>query len=219
MGSGYRNSFVRLEYCASLLCPCGRLLSPKAEGISCDANSPTANSPDPAARRKHPRCPDTMHDGGLRLFLSPPPPRVMQDPEDCTPIESINIRKMPTVGTRKPLYEMLNLFQTGSSHLAEVVDSDDCMTLVGIVTLEDVIEELIGEEIIDETDEKQKVVHCHGHPSVQRWRGRVRMVCHVDVCADVEFDGLCCAPMTGRSPDNGVSLILFSLRTALWARG
>eukprot|EP00670_Eutreptiella_braarudii_P013862 CAMPEP_0174333642 /NCGR_PEP_ID=MMETSP0810-20121108/19317_1 /TAXON_ID=73025 ORGANISM="Eutreptiella gymnastica-like, Strain CCMP1594" /NCGR_SAMPLE_ID=MMETSP0810 /ASSEMBLY_ACC=CAM_ASM_000659 /LENGTH=514 /DNA_ID=CAMNT_0015450885 /DNA_START=20 /DNA_END=1561 /DNA_ORIENTATION=+ len=81
---------------------------------------------------------------------------LLLDPEDCTPIESINIRKMPTVGTRKPLYEMLNLFQTGSSHLAEVVDSDDCMTLVGIVTLEDVIEELIGEEIIDETDEKQK---------------------------------------------------------------
>lgn len=42
-----------------------------------------------------------------------------------------------------PLYEMLNHFQTGKSHLAVVKDPDNGNVL-GIITLEDVIEELIN---------------------------------------------------------------------------
>ena len=63
------------------------------------------------------------------------------------------------------LYDCLNLFQSTKSHLFIVVShqfglSDNqakpldssCDLFIGIVTLEDVIEELIQEEIIDETD-------------------------------------------------------------------
>eukprot|EP01116_Phalansterium_solitarium_P004515 TRINITY_DN15542_c0_g1_i1.p1 TRINITY_DN15542_c0_g1~~TRINITY_DN15542_c0_g1_i1.p1 ORF type:complete len:510 (+),score=193.81 TRINITY_DN15542_c0_g1_i1:156-1685(+) len=49
------------------------------------------------------------------------------------------------------LYDALNHFQTGRSHLA-VVHSDGSNEVLGIVTLEDVIEELIQEEILDEED-------------------------------------------------------------------
>lgn len=48
------------------------------------------------------------------------------------------------------LFDMLNTFQEGKSHMALVEDEASCP--IGIITLEDVIEELIGEEIIDETD-------------------------------------------------------------------
>ncbi|XP_014664441.1 PREDICTED: putative DUF21 domain-containing protein At1g03270 isoform X3 [Priapulus caudatus] len=68
-------------------------------------------------------------------------------------------RKAPIVRDTTPLYDMLNEFQLGRSHLAIVEAApspSDGVTasskVVGIITLEDVIEELIQEEIIDEDD-------------------------------------------------------------------
>ncbi|XP_068636154.1 DUF21 domain-containing protein At2g14520-like [Aristolochia californica] len=42
-------------------------------------------------------------------------------PEDETPIRCATIRKIPRVPDSKPLYDMLNEFQTGHSHMAVVV--------------------------------------------------------------------------------------------------
>ena len=60
---------------------------------------------------------------------------------------SINI---PKVSLNDKLHNILDIFQTGYfSHLALVVNNDE---LLGIITLEDVIEQLIQEDIIDEND-------------------------------------------------------------------
>ena len=60
-------------------------------------------------------------------------------------MRDVKLRPIPFVPADKPLYDLLNLFQHGRSHLAMVVDAEDHLTLVGIITLEDVIEELIQE--------------------------------------------------------------------------
>lgn len=147
-------------------------------------------------------------------------------PEDETPIRDLTIRRIPRVHGNLPLYDMLNIFQKGHSHMAAVVDGENeeneinvkgidhqsgeneqfniclmnsCLCnskiksverdldknlqaqvrfqeqqeqyihdfsnedvkslpvlsegVIGIITLEDVMEELIQTEILDETDE------------------------------------------------------------------
>lgn len=66
-------------------------------------------------------------------------------------IARADIKELPLVDATTPLYTMLNIFQTGRSHMAGVLgpNSTSC---IGVITLEDIIEELIQEEIEDETD-------------------------------------------------------------------
>eukprot|EP01028_Stygiella_incarcerata_P005874 TRINITY_DN24286_c1_g1_i1.p1 TRINITY_DN24286_c1_g1~~TRINITY_DN24286_c1_g1_i1.p1 ORF type:complete len:560 (+),score=172.06 TRINITY_DN24286_c1_g1_i1:156-1835(+) len=67
-------------------------------------------------------------------------------------------RDLPRVFSDCKLIDLLNIFKSGSSHLAvvqEVVEGkqgDPYYAAIGVVTLEDVIEEIIQDEILDETD-------------------------------------------------------------------
>lgn len=87
------------------------------------------------------------------------------DPDDNTPLQSM-IEFYP-----HPLYfvfedvtldVMLNEFKQGKSHMAfvrriqDTGETDPVYQLIGVVTLEDVIEEVIQAEIIDETDAYSK---------------------------------------------------------------
>lgn len=63
-----------------------------------------------------------------------------------------DIKELPLVEDTTPLYTMLNIFQTGRSHLAAVLAPGSTNQAIGIITLEDIIEELIQEEIEDEMD-------------------------------------------------------------------
>mmetsp|Transcript_2089 Transcript_2089/g.7579 ORF Transcript_2089/g.7579 Transcript_2089/m.7579 type:complete len:516 (+) Transcript_2089:328-1875(+) len=82
------------------------------------------------------------------------------------PDENLSVRKvLPTFGRNfprvfadTPLSEMLTEFKNGQSHIAVVRriddtgDGDPTYENIGIITLEDVIEEILQDEIIDETD-------------------------------------------------------------------
>lgn len=63
-----------------------------------------------------------------------------------------DIKELPLVDASTPLYTMLNIFQTGRSHMAAVLSPGLTNRSIGIITLEDIIEELIQEEIEDEMD-------------------------------------------------------------------
>ncbi len=59
-------------------------------------------------------------------------------------------REIVTVGETYPITELFATFRTRQEHLAVVMD--DFGGLAGIVTMEDLIETLLGLEIVDETD-------------------------------------------------------------------
>jgi CBS domain containing-hemolysin-like protein len=63
------------------------------------------------------------------------------------------MRKHMVVPETKPLAQMLEEFQQGSAHMAMVVD--EFGTIVGLVTVEDVLEQIVG-EIADEYDLKSE---------------------------------------------------------------
>ena len=93
---------------------------------------------------------------------------ILIDPKDDTPVKELQLRRMPVVNEDTPLYQMLDMFQQGKSilffnilqfsfeiliflfkgHMAIIIDSSDCITSKGIITLEDVVEELIGVSLI-----------------------------------------------------------------------
>jgi len=74
------------------------------------------------------------------------------DPDEVRPISKLFIHRMPHVTADTPLYTILHIFQTAKIHMALVVNESDRLTPLGIITLEDLMEELIQEEIEDEKD-------------------------------------------------------------------
>ncbi|KAF0690591.1 Aste57867_18038 [Aphanomyces stellatus] len=92
---------------------------------------------------------------------------IVLDPSDARPIRELMLKKPIVVTPDFSCYAVLNEFQKGRSHMALItphveyvqrcwvagVDLDPAgVEFDGIVTIEDVVEELIQEEIQDETD-------------------------------------------------------------------
>ncbi|KAJ5619833.1 hypothetical protein N7510_003817 [Penicillium lagena] len=78
---------------------------------------------------------------------------ITYDPEDCRLVREFALATLPETRPETSCLDIVNFFQEGKSHMVLVSQypSED-RGVLGVVTLEDVIEELIGEEIIDESD-------------------------------------------------------------------
>ncbi|CAM9337911.1 unnamed protein product [Discosporangium mesarthrocarpum] len=109
-------------------------------------------------------------------------------PEDERFISSLVLRLPVVVSPRSSLLELMNTFQTGKSHLALVSHSpghtlealkngvrlEGAARPVGIITLEDIIEEIIQEEIMDETDRMSLFIEQRAKKTLLRYTRRRR---------------------------------------------
>ncbi|KAL6948964.1 hypothetical protein ACO0QE_001445 [Hanseniaspora vineae] len=78
---------------------------------------------------------------------------ISYDPEDCWKISDFPLATLPETGPTTSCLNILNYFQEGKSHMCIVSENPGfSQGAIGVLTLEDVIEELIGEEIVDESD-------------------------------------------------------------------
>lgn len=78
---------------------------------------------------------------------------ITYDPEDHITVRQFTINSLPEVPPNTSCLDILNFFQEGRSHMAMVTSEPGGFGLpIGVITLEDVIEELLGEEIVDESD-------------------------------------------------------------------
>jgi len=77
---------------------------------------------------------------------------IMLDPHAQSLVRDVKLYRVPLVPGDMPLYELLHQFQSGRSHMAIVLDPANHINPIGIITLEDLIEELLQAEILDEDD-------------------------------------------------------------------
>ncbi|THX61431.1 DUF21-domain-containing protein [Aureobasidium pullulans] len=78
---------------------------------------------------------------------------ITYDPEDCLRVRDFALATLPETKPETSCLDIVNFFQEGKSHMVLVSDfPGQDKGALGVLTLEDVIEELIGEEIIDESD-------------------------------------------------------------------
>ncbi|CAB1114432.1 unnamed protein product [Ectocarpus sp. CCAP 1310/34] len=111
---------------------------------------------------------------------------IVLSPDDERVISSLMLRVPVVVSPKKSLLELLNTFQTGKSHLA-LVSSSPAITLeslkrgvplegaarpMGIITLEDIIEEIIQEEIMDESDRLSRFIEDRAKDTLLRFARR-----------------------------------------------
>ncbi|CCU75063.1 hemolysin [Blumeria hordei DH14] len=89
---------------------------------------------------------------------------ITYDPEDCKKVSEFALATLPETRPETSCLDIVNFFQEGKSHMVLVSEYPaENYGAIGVVTLEDVIEELIGEEIIDESD-----VYIDVHKAIRR---------------------------------------------------
>lgn len=73
---------------------------------------------------------------------------ITYDPEDCKKVRDFALATLPETRPETSCLDIINFFQEGKSHMVLVSESPgDDHGALGVVTLEDVIEELIGEYV------------------------------------------------------------------------
>lgn len=75
---------------------------------------------------------------------------ILLDDSVPTYVRDLDLIRAPRMKLDTNLFDAINFFQEGASHLAVIENEND--EIVGICTLEDIIEEVLMEEVLDESD-------------------------------------------------------------------
>ncbi len=114
---------------------------------------------------------------------------IVLNPDDERVIRSLYLRQPQVVSPEESLLELLNIFQMGHSHMALVSHYPllttatmrnnsklaGKVTPIGIITLEDIFEEIIQEEIYDETDSLALDIEARANATLKKYTRRRRM--------------------------------------------
>ncbi|EJT99094.1 DUF21-domain-containing protein [Dacryopinax primogenitus] len=78
---------------------------------------------------------------------------IAYDPDDSLPVSAFPLSVLPEAKASINCFQALDYFQTGRAHLLLITEHPGKpYGALGVITLEDIIEEMINEEIVDETD-------------------------------------------------------------------
>jgi CBS domain containing-hemolysin-like protein len=84
---------------------------------------------------------------------------ITYDPEDCKKVREFALATLPETRPETSCLDIVNFFQEGKSHMVLVSeDPGENFGAIGVVTLEDVIEELIGEYVTYPSRLTQKLI-------------------------------------------------------------
>ncbi|HET8717929.1 MAG TPA: hemolysin family protein [Nocardioidaceae bacterium] len=120
-----------------------RILLPVDELVTLPAGSPLSAVEDACAETGFSRFPVALPDGGLTGYIHVKD--ILETPPERRPDANLDkwVRPLATVRPSTTLNTALTALRAKGAHLARVVRDDG--TLLGVVALEDVIEELVGE--------------------------------------------------------------------------
>ena len=132
---------------------------------------------------------------------------ITYDPEDGRRVRDFSLATLPETAPHTSCLDIINFFQEGKSHMVLVSDfPGQNHGAMGVVTLEDVIEELIGEEIIDESD-----VFVDVHKAIRRlapapkFRWNKSIAADRAVASEAKRNTQETEPLLGRDAEDGSS--------------
>lgn len=87
---------------------------------------------------------------------------ITYDPEDCKRVSDFTLATLPETRPETSCLDIINFFQEGKSHMVVVSNfPGEAFGTLGVVTLEDVVEELIGEYVSRPPKRTRRILKLH----------------------------------------------------------
>jgi CBS domain containing-hemolysin-like protein len=173
-----------------------------------------------AGRTRFPVCGKSLDDVQGILYVKDLLPELAKDEEDRPPLAEL-ARPATFVPRTKAVDDLLQEFQKSHNHMAVVVD--EYQAVAGLITIEDVLEEIVG-EIVDEHDreehdDERAIDERTGEALATAHLDEINEMLGIDLPEDDEVDtigGLVLSQL-GRIPKSGEKVTTGNVRVTVLA--